>query len=363
MPRHTLDKWTYKLKTMNVCITQHKEEDIYNHMVKMYSRIQEIHQKFKAMYDDIMKSLDTDENNIYYYKNYNWRQGDPSRYLMKNADMWYLLDASDENRELLAEEVFMMYRIYADFMICDKYADWNDEKPGWNDMVYEVTQLNGFMKNSSDTIKLYENVSYIECKKEWQKVDVEWIQENYRKKEHTKHSKINLPSPTNLEETPEPYPEAPLRDDCTYCRMHWEEMKPKYALALRNWEKNKQDYDEWLKQMAMEAEKQKKPIEKKTEKEMVKPHCEDCDYQSKSQYDYDNHCETETHKEKLRYCKVCDLQCRSDYDYKNHISSQKHKKKAGLIDNTPPTYKCIHCDYESKIKCNYERHMNLKHNA
>jgi len=412
MPRHTLDKWTYKLKTIDVCITQHKEDDIYNHMVKMHDRIQELYKKYRAKYDQIINiELDSETN---MYKTYNWRQGDPSRFWKKNADSWYAVDVPEQDRELVEAEWFQIYQIWADFKICDNpeyHNDWLYEKEDWKDMVHETDKIHGFMKNSYETITLYEYMAYEEAKREWKQKDKDWIEEQERKKEHKKHPLIQLPSVTNLDVEPELYPSQPLRDDCMYCKQHWEEMKPKYELAIQIWSKNKQEEIEWENQTKLEDEKIRKERERKTKEyeqwsakqEPVDLHCHECEYKAKNVRDLENHNESEQHKKKLIYCKVCSLQCRSEYDYNNHISSQKHckkeedlkrdtdsekkarycevceiqcrnakeyehhldttkhKKNAGLIEKVK-VYKCSKCDYQTTIKCNYEKHIvNKKH--
>jgi hypothetical protein len=372
MPRHTLDKWTYKLKTMDVCITQHTEDDVYDHMIKMSSRMQELFEKYDTKYNTILTELNSDENNIYYHKNYNWRLGSPSRFWLKNADKWYLIDVSENDKEDVLNEFLLMYQIWADFMICDKYIhEWNEEKPEWSNMVYDITKMQNIMKNSFDTIKIYEQNSFTENKTKWMMIDKDWIDENDRKKDHKHHLRIELPSPTNIETQPESYPTEPLRDDCIYCRQHWEETKPRYELAVQIWLKNKKENEEWKHQAELEDVKMRKANEQKVKqyqewKEKQEPidlYCHDCEYEAKNESDLKRHTLSEEHTEKSRYCSCCDLQCRSEYDFKNHNSSSKHKKKAGLIDTTPITYKCNQCDYTSKVKCNYERHLLLKHNS
>jgi hypothetical protein len=89
--------------------------------------------------------------------------------------------------------------------------------------------------------------------------------------------------------------------------------------------------------------------------------CKDCQYEADDDEDLDDHLDSEEHKLKKRYCKICNIQCKTDYDFNHHCETIKHKKNAGLIDNKPKTYKCGHCDYETIIKANYERHIYSKH--
>jgi hypothetical protein len=368
MPRHTLDKWTYKLKTIDVCITTHKEDHIYNHMVKMYEKLEQLFEKYYAVYQNILKDLDTSERNMYYYKNYNWRQGDPSRFWLKNAEKWYLIDVEEKDKENTLIEFFAIYRIYSDFFICDSnMPEWNDEKPDWVDMVNQSAKYHNIMADVIETIKLYEDASFKENKMLWMEADKDWVEENNRKKDHKKHPVIQLPSTISFDDECEEYPSEPLRDDCIYCKKHWIDMKDKYEKAIEIRNSNKQERDSWLKAKDMEAEKQRERktkqfksfIEKQSNVDLC---CYTCDYTANSEDQLDNHKKSEIHKDKLRYCKDCDLQCKSDYDYSRHINSNKHKKRSGLIDDTPVNYKCDKCDYESIIKCNYERHMLIKHN-
>lgn len=365
MPRHTLDKWTYKLKTMDVCITQHKEEDIYNHMVKMFARMEELYNKYKSIYDSIIDSLGDTDDNI--YRKYNWKQGEPSRFWKKNANLWFLADLSDDEKEIIRKEYFYIFEIYCDFMSCDNhYDEWAGD---WSDMLYDVTKMWNLLKNTTDTIILYEQASYHQEKARWQIADRDWIQENDRKKEHKNHPTIELPNTLNYEEEPKSYPTEPLRDDCIYCKQHWEETKPRHERCIEIWLTNKQEDDDYKKQQELEDVKIRIEREKKAreyqewlqKQEPIDVYCSHCEYEAKNESDLNRHNLSEEHDQKLRYCKCCELQCRSDYDFKNHISSSKHKKKAGLISTEKPTYKCNQCDYESNLKSNYERHLSLKH--
>lgn len=369
MPRHTLDRWVYKIKTMDVCLTKHKEEDIYNHMVTMYKKAEEIFNKYEAKYRAILKEFDDDENHM--YARYNWKQGDPSRFWKKQADMWFLADVAEDNRESVSAEYFSIFQIYSDFMMCDKYAEeWNEQKPDWNSMIYEITQFHSILKDVGETIKLYEEMDFNKYKALWIAKNKDWIDEQERFKEHTKtHPKIELPSTTNLDKDPDPYPENPLRDDCSYCKQHWEEMKPKYDKAIEIWKRNKQDELDWLQQKELETSKNRLEREQKAKayqqwlkkQDPINLHCDHCNFTAEDDLDLDEHNETEEHKEKARFCKYCNIQCPSDYAYRNHIETVKHKKNVGLINATPKVYKCNKCDYETITKANYERHCFSKH--
>jgi len=368
MPRHTLDKWTYKLKTMDVCITQHKEDDVYAHMVKMYQKMQELYEKYRTVYDKILKQdLDSDTN---MYKRYNWRQGEPSRFWSKedHINSWYSVDCSEDQREVAQAESFLYYRIWADFMICDENGDdWLCEKPDWTDMVQDVKNMHNFMKDSYDTIRLYEKMAYHEAKQEWMLKDREWIEDQDRKKEHKKHPIIQIPGTVDPEQVPDPYPSAPLRDDCIYCKQHWEESKPRYDRAVQIWEKNKREWEEWEQQKQLESEKTRKQREQKVKEyeqwlkkqDPTSLFCDHCQFQAEDDIDLEEHNKTEEHKKNSRFCKVCNLQCRNDADYKYHIETVKHKKNAGLIEKIK-IYKCSKCDYQTTIKCNYEKHIVAK---
>jgi len=368
MPRATLDKWTYKLKTMEICITKHKEDDIYNHMVTVYGKMKELHGKYKQKLDDIMDQLQHDDKNIYHYKNYNWRQGEPSRFWLKNADKWYLVDLNDDDKETALAEVSQMFTMYADFMICDKHLpEWNDEKPDWADMLYDVTRMNNDMKDSYEHIKLYENMSFVECRAEWMAKDHAWINEKDLEREQRKHPRIKLPSTTNLDDEPLPYPTEPLRDDCIHCRTHWETMKAKYDRAMDIRNKNIQEKLEYEEQQVQESQKNKQQRElrakqyaeflaKKPKGDLI---CKDCQYEADDDDDLNEHLESEEHKGKKRYCKICNIQCRTDADYAQHIETLKHKKNAGLVEKVK-IYKCNHCNYQTTIKCNYEKHIVSK---
>ena len=368
MPRSTLDKWTYKLKTMDICITKHKEDDIYSHMVTMYDKMKELHSKYKQKLDSIMNELQPDNKNIYHYTNYNWRQGQPSRFWLKNADNWYLIDLNDDDKETALAEVWSMFLMYTDFTICDKHMpEWNDEKPEWADMIYDVTRMNNDIRDSHEQIKLYENMSFLECRAEWMAKDTAWINQKDLEKEHRKHPCIKLPSTTNLEEEPIPYPDQPLRDDCIHCRNHWETIKAKYDRAMEIRNKEIQEREDYYRQKELEDQKAKlrreqqakhyaEMLAKKPKDSLV---CKDCQYEADDDEDLDDHLDSEEHKMKARYCKVCNIQCRSEFEFKNHCESIKHKKNAGLIEKVK-IYKCNHCDYQTTVKCNYEKHIVSK---
>lgn len=369
MPRRTLDTWVYKIKTMEVLLTKHKESDIYNHMVKMHSKAEELFEKYNSKYQKILEEFNDDKNHI--YARYNWRQGEPSRFWKKNADTWYLTDVDEDQKEFIHQEYFMIYEIYCDFMMCDKYiSEWQNEKDGWDSMVYDMNRYWNVLKNIPDTIKLYEYSDFVKFKKLWEETDKEWIEEHNKEKEHNKvHPKIQLPSVTDTSKEPDAYPTEPLLNDCSYCRKHWEEMKPKYEKAIQIWSLNKQEDDEYNRKQQSQKVNSKKfkvklfehSLEVNEDEIEYDLHCELCNHTADNKDDLDKHYESERHLKKERYCHICDLQCKSDYDYKNHLETTKHKKNAGLIDNKPKVFKCEHCDYQTITKANYERHLYSKH--
>jgi len=365
MPRHTLDSWVRKLKTMTVLLTKNTEEDIYNHMVKMYEKAEELFEKYEMKYDNIMKEFDNEENHM--YAKYNWRQGDPSRFWLNNAERWYLVDVNEDEKETVLRDFFLVtYDIWADFMICDKYANhWNEEKSEWKDMFKDVERIRNILTSHCDLIKCYEAMDFIKFKSRWQQEDKEWIRDNELLKEHKQnHPKIELPSTTNIDLIPDEYPSVPLRDDCKYCKKHWEDTKSRYETVVKIWEKNRQEYMEWKRQEAWEKQKYEEDRKMKQEiynewikkKESLDLHCKHCDFQAEDELDLEEHNKTEEHKKKSRYCNICQLQCRNDADYKYHVETIKHKKNAGLIEKVK-VYKCSHCDYQTTIKCNFEKHI------
>ena len=411
MPRHTLDRWVYKLKTMDVLLTKHKEEDIYNHMVKIHQTAEELFEKYETKYRNILKEFDDEENHI--YAKYNWRQGDPSRFWLKNADDWYLVDIPEDEHTSIREEYFLVcHQIWADFMICDKYSEeWREEKPDWCSMLRDIDRIHNILKEVSDTIKSYEAMDFTKFKLRWEKADKVWIEEEKLRKEHNKnHPKIQLPSTSGLESEPAPYPSEPLKNDCVFCHQHWEEMKSTYNKAVEIWARDKQEWEEYSRKQALEDEKKKAKMERviksfvssfdvkedlncyicdfkaKDSYELYEHknspshkkncrYCKICNHQSRTDDEYDEHCQTLKHKnkeegieeaekskediKKSRYCEVCDLQCRNDADYSHHLETTKHKKNAGLIEKVK-IYKCNHCDYQTTIKCNYEKHIVSK---
>lgn len=367
MPRQTLEGWVRKLHTLNVLLTKNTEDDIYNHMIKLHQQAEELFEKYDAKYDSIIKELEDEENHM--YAKYNWRQGDPSRFWKKNADNWYSVDCSDEQREEVEREYFLItYDIWADFMICDKYANhWNEEKPEWKDMLRDIEKIRNLMMAHSELIKVYEQTDYVKYKSRWQIKDREWIQENELLQWHKDHPRIEVPSTTDLDILPDEYPTQPLRDDCKYCKKHWEDMKPKHELAVKIWNANAKEHREWQMQKEWEQKQLKEERELRAKayqehiakKDSIKLHCEHCDYQAHNEFELEDHNKTEEHKKKSRFCNICNLQCRNDADYKYHLETTKHKKNAGLIEKVK-IYKCSHCDYQTTIKCNYQKHIVAK---
>lgn len=410
MPRHTLDRWVYKIKTMDVCLTKHKEDDIYTHMIKMHEKAQTLFEKYNAKYETILKELDDDENHM--YAKYNWKLGEPSRFWKKHANEWYIVDVADDDKEIVQNEIKFLYEIWADFQLCNKYSsEWCTEKADWISMTEDIDNIHTVLKNVSDTIRVYEATDYVKYKSKWERENKQWIEENKQEKEHIKsHSKIQLPSPTNRDKVPDPYPEKPLVDDCIHCKKHWEEMRIKYDTVIEMWIKNKQEWDNYLKQQEIENEKKRVKRERAVKQFVASLdikedlHCHICDYEAKDDLDlydhrqssshkknsryckvcshqcrtdeeFEDHLETLKHKnkeegievvekskediKKSRYCEICNIQCRNDADYAHHVETTKHKKNAGLIEKVK-IYKCEHCDYQTTIKCNFEKHIVAK---
>ena len=306
MPRQSLDKWTCKLKTMDVSITKHKREDIYDHMKKMHTKMIELHDKYKGMLENILNELEYSQDNAYHHTKYNWRKGKPLRFWKNNVDNWYLADAKEDDYEHISNEIFMMHKIYADFMVCDKYMmEAQEDNQEWNDYVCDVTKMSGLMKNSYGLIKLYEECVFRKCKDEWFIKDHEWIAESQRKSEHKTHLHIQLPFVTNREIVPEPYPSEPLRDDCAYCKQEWEETKPKYEKAVEMWTYNKKEYDDFLEEEAKKLEDQRQKQALKI-RQQAKPKekkdlcCKDCEFEALDEEEFDEHFESIEHKKESK---------------------------------------------------------------
>jgi hypothetical protein len=375
----------------------------------MHKKAEEMFEIYETKYRTILKELDDESNHI--YARYNWKQGEPSRFWKKEADQWYLVDSRDDEKEHNQNEYFFFSQICNDFKLCNKYmTEWQD-KEEWNDMTFNVSKNWDIIRNIPDTIKIYEQTDFVKFKSKWERENKEWIEENKREKEHIKsHPTIQFPSIENRDKVPDPYPEQPLRDDCIYCKQHWEKMKPRYNAVIELWTKNKQEWDDYLTKQALEDEKKRLKRERAVKQFIASfdlkedLHCHVCEYEAKDslelyehnqsashkkncryckvcshQYrtddEYDNHLETLKHKNKeegieevekskedvrkARYCEICQLQCRTDSDYNHHLETNKHKKNAGLIEKVK-IYKCNHCEYQTTIKCNFEKHIVSK---
>jgi hypothetical protein len=371
MPRKSLDKWVYKLKTIDICVTRHTLDDIYEHMKSIHKRMTDIHDKYKTVFEGVLNELEYSETNAYHYTKYNWRKGHPSRFWLENVDRWYIADAPEDEQERISNEVFLMFQIFADFMVCDNYITEWDDNTEWKDLVYDVSKMNGLLKNSFTMIRMYESHVFQKCKDEWFIKDQEWIKESERKAQHKKHLTIDLPSVMDREIEPSPYPSAPLRDDCVYCTQHWEETKPKYEKAVDFWKSNKKDHDDWMEEQAKQREEQRRNKELKAEqlKALATKNarkqkdlcCKDCDYEAEDEDEYEEHTETVEHKKNMLFCKACNTQCGNEKAFLIHNETTKHKKNVGLIDKIR-VFKCTKCEYQTYTRCNFEKHIiNKKH--
>lgn len=360
MPRPTLPKCVERLTTMNVMITQHTESDLWSHMCRMNTLLEEKGDWFWEEWDNFVNDMFRSNRYAKYTVN-DWRF---HRVKRVKAEDW----REDWNDET-SDEYMILMSITHDLERCNKAFDWRNTKEGFGDMESEAYKFNQHFKY--DEFSMYESMKFRDAERKYKTDDAEYIKERSEFRHHEDgHISGDLPTQKISAQSYE--------TDAKY-RSHIDEAKKtcKYCIALAQAKKEREEAEElYLMKTKEEDERwQKEQAEKRKELEiqMRRPSrmhsCDDCDYHTTSMGSYSDHMESREHKavenRKKWYCKDCGIQSRSTQEHEFHVRSKKHLKAVGELEEEEKetqVFECKACKYSTPYKQVYQTHMkSAKH--
>jgi hypothetical protein len=362
MPRPVVPVKCKEMRTMNVNITQTTEEEIKTHMEEQYK-------KFCSESSEIKKKQDEFLSYIYengYTKFNSWRTKTPKRYeweewagskisyynemIMKHFDYKYDLKLYLEsfNKDLVDIE-------------CDP-------------LYFDVHFKHHYEISVPDEFKFLESARYKEAKAKWEIEDATWINERNEKRTHdSKHHSVEYHEEMikKLELNYGPCREHYIQRDgingalvstedatCKYCII--EKIKREREPELKRLQEERERLEEERQEESYRKWQEQKDLEKQN-RELYE--CDLCHFKTYNDTEYEKHEESKEHKkmEELRkfYCSDCNIQTRNQMELNIHKQTMKHKIKIGEIEKQTD-FKCEVCNYETKIKQNWDKHILTK---
>jgi hypothetical protein len=370
MPRPTLPDGSDRLRTMNVLLTKHTEEDILNHILSCREPAERILSKYAPMVDE--EIYQTVHNNPYntlnWKKHYEYKfQNKPTPFKQRYEKVSDIFPLTEE----LVNEISYLVNIKTDIQICERIFKWSETNEDFSEMEYRLKGKIDMFFESQRELVYFDSMAFRKSKEDWDKANVEYLADYNLRLDHRKHK------------TQEEY-EAKLREQLSNpdaCQWYggedgYKEKYPfvdtsetcKYCIEQAILRKAKEERDRIREEE--EKKQEEEQIQQETIQRVVVPivqakfdpkTCDCCEFVATTKYEWTSHINSREHvtKEKLKktYCSTCQIQCKNESDYQVHLQTQKHKKKSG---DMPVVYKCEACQYETNIKRNYELHCGTK---
>ena len=365
MPRASLPSECV-LRTMNVLVTKHTEDDVLNHIMSLKSRFYEI-------YNPLVSFLEDETQYIWHnnpYLSLNWQKHYEYKAINRPSPFKQRYETSGSiypNLEEHIEKLEVLSGIRRDITTCERVFKWSESNPEFAELEYEIDRDMKMLHHSEEELVWVDTMRFRESKQKWEKENVAWLEEFERKQDHKKH-RTREQYEAKMKESlanrdayqwyggEEGYrrdrPFVDTSESCEYCKQD----------AIR-----RREYEEREALRLEEEQEEQVEEEKKEEQQVVQipvfepKTCECCQFTANTQREWSFHIGSKDHstKEKLKklYCSTCEIQCKNDADYQVHIQTQKHKKKCGEL---PQIFKCEACNYETNIKRNYELHCGTK---
>jgi hypothetical protein len=333
---------------MEVFLTKHTEEQIWNHIEKMMEGLEEKMDDYSSTLDTIT----TKYHNTNPYEKYtikDWRDDRPRLKHRYDRSLWLT-----EVGEDYAEEFNNMMKIIHDVRLCMfVFPEWEER---FLHIGYLVDRTGVY--DTSELIRL-EQDKYNISKKKWEKEDAEFIAERNIYKSHQGH--------LNREQ---------FQKDEFWRVVAYENKDPDYWTTCKwciKYEQQQQEY----KQAQMEEERILQESNRKYHERMrqeeaerianIEYHtCDICDYRTSNIDAYDRHLDSKEHRVKQNhidwFCESCNTQSRSKNEHEFHLKSTKHQARAGLVPEfkQPTKHTCECCNYETLRKDHYNIHMASK---
>ena len=299
MPRASLPSGLKNIKSFEVLLTQTTVEDVWNTLLGKFKQ-------YEKKFDSFMMKASNQFGELLDHNPYE----DVSR-IERNLEYSWL----DENN---ASDFFAIGVLYRDFMLCDKLLMWNENKPDFNDVIYQLERFNSYMATTQKDIELLEQTYYAKVI-------------NKRKKERDdKEAAERINNPHKFHKSIHFYdiqfalnPDSKLwRDGVELERYNMVKACSKCQEAERIRIENE----------TPDTETDSEPETKSKPKEKVW-FCKDCNSHSRTQLEWDNHLQTNKHLRKTEgntnfVCEPCGYKTLLKHHWEQHCETQKHKDKS-----------------------------------
>lgn len=377
MPRASLPSECV-LRTMDVLVTKHTEEDILKHMLSYKESAYKAIEECRKYLDPILEE--------YHYSN-PYEHLDWSRYYEKKAKkhpspfkrqyekIWSYFPDGEKYSELL--DILLNYR--KDITTCDRVFGWSQKNNQFQqELEYEFNRDFQLLYENERELEFLDGLRFDQSKKNWDKEHQDWLADYELRMEHRKHRtresyeaklKDQLSDPEAYkwyggeEGYRQNHPFVDTSESCKYCIQEAERRNERARIEeeRRLKEEQERQREEEERKKYEEEQQQIRQLQKVTIPKFEPTYCECCDFTAMTKAEWSFHRASKEHiaKEKLKktYCATCEIQCKNESDYQVHLQTQKHKKKCGEL---PTQFRCEKCNYETNIKRNFELHCGTK---
>ena len=348
MPRTSLPSHLSRCTTYEVLLTKTTEEDLLAHFKSAFETYEA---RWKPYAEELERCVaDAFAHNPYLGRS--WRKGGPTRLYPKGHE-W---NRMDPNNEAEIQKYHWIWEFAFDLHRCMREFNWKE----MDQQDEFVSKCLDEIKSGQDELMRYDERNYNNAKRDWETRDADWIAEQTLRRNHENHHSRSWWTDYFQRDAGacEWYKGVipDNEDTCSFCICEKQiEIKRKEAEA----EQKKREEEE----ARLEAQREAEEKAQRKAKPVTHYHCESCEYNTTSSFNYDVHMKSMEHKLKARFCKACNHQCRTDFEYAAHITSLKHKKAMGEVEEAvevPVSYHCELCDYTATRKDVFKRHMASK---
>jgi len=371
MPRATLPAFLKNAMTMEVMITSHTEDGLWEHITRLY--------KFFEDHKDAYKSA-LSQNQDYYFSDENIyaKFTDKKKIKRRLFDFYEVVGHSE------LENYGKCIGFYADLLLFNRAFKWDEnpekEEEYW-EMVNEYEPWSSFMRTTEEDTKRMEESHYWKRVSEIEEVTKKWEDENAELVDHKKNhfSKSRWDEVLERDKARKNTDEQDfyakrnwniIPSNCIFCdeeNAKAEEKKRKEQ-ELITLQENVVEVKQDLKsvkndvgEIKADVKEIKEQLKKMENKPAVEHYCEECKYKTTSYSNWDYHINYDVEhkrKQKLKmwFCKICDVQSRTQLEYDNHLGTTKHKNKAE--GNTE--FVCEKCEYKTLLRQHWNQHCSTK---
>ena len=338
MPRSTLPSALKKLETIDILLTQTTEEDVWGSLKMRYDI-------FMSRKEHFAKKISTYvgiflDSNVY-----------ASVDLNKPIERSYR-DNIFAFTEQEQTEYQQMFSLKHDFELCKRVLDWNETKPEFEEMLWELQKFQLYASTSMSDVEALEDSAYRTICTKKKTIAMEKLNAEKVTNPHKFHTSIN---DWNIL----------FKENSDAWTWHGGSEQTKYneslqCLKCQEIEAKRVQFDKIVEDIQEIKQDIKDALqEHKEATAIVEYTCEDCDFKTHVKYLHTGHMHSTEHKriQKLKewFCEKCNSQSRTQVEWDNHIQTNKHLNKNDSTDHV-----CEKCNYSTKLKHLFTQHCATK---